>query len=246
MTQVPMPGTQHSDISTPDLTALSQADLLEMRRAGEEIGECLRVLRKAGLNVVGEVLKGQGQFVRLSHYPQGDVYDRETHAQYYYHAHRDGEHGHFHLFLRAKGMPAGCAPVADASGSDWPAGEQALSHLVAISMDRFGLPTGLFTTNRWVTAETWYPAADVIRMVPHFAIDHAFPSWPTNRWLSAMVRLFRPQIVALVHARDHALSARRARYPERDVYEDRAFEVLSETPINVEKQIAAVDRALAR
>ncbi len=229
-----------------DLATLPREDLLAMQTAGREAAECLRVLRKVNLNVVGEVLKGQGQFVRLSHYPQGDVYDRETHAQYYYHAHRDGEHGHFHLFLRAKGMPVGCAPVPEAAGRDWPSGDQALSHLVAISMDRFGMPTGLFTTNRWVTAETWYPAPDVIRMLPHFVVDHAWPSWPTNRWLTAMVRLFRPQIKGLVLARDAALAARRQTHPDRDVFEDREFEVLSESAINVEAQMTAIEQALAR
>jgi len=228
-----------------DLSGLSRQELLAMQSAGHEVTECLRVLRKVNLNVVGEVLKGQGQFVRLTHYPQGDVYDRETHAQYYYHAHRDGEHGHFHLFLRAKGMPAGCAPVPDAAGRDWPAGDQALSHLVAISMDRFGAPTGLFTTNRWVTAETWYPAADVLRMLPHFAVDHAWPSWPTNRWLTAMVRLFRPQITALMQERDIALAVQRKARPDRDVFEDRAVEVLSETAISIDDQIRAVAQALA-
>ncbi len=217
-----------------------------MQAAGHEVADCMRVLRKVNLNIVGEVLKGQGQFVRLTHYPQGDVYDRDTHAQYYYHAHRSGEHGHFHLFLRARGMPPGCAPAPEAAGRDWPAGDQALSHLIAISMDRFGAPTGLFTTNRWVTAETWYPGADVIRMLPHFAIDHAWPSWPTNRWLTAMVRLFRPQIEALVHARDTALAARRERYPDRDVYEDRDFEVLSETAIDIDAQRQAIAQALGR
>ncbi|MCC5984272.1 MAG: hypothetical protein JJU42_07905 [Rhodobacteraceae bacterium] len=233
------------DIPAPDLTALPRDELRAMQAAGAEVRECIRVLRKAGLNVVGEVLKGQGQFVKLTHYPKGDVYDRETQSQYYYHAHRNGEHGHFHLFLRAGGMPAGCAPIPEAATRDWPAGDKALSHLVAISMDRFGAATGLFTTNRWVTADTWYPAADVIRMLPHFAIDHAAPSWPTNRWLTAMVTLFRPQIAALVQARDAALAARRAAHPDRDVFEDRDFEVPSETAIDVDAQIKAVDRALA-
>lgn len=229
-----------------DLTKISREELLAMQAAGREVADCMRVLRKVNLNIVGEVLKGQGQFVRLTHYPQGDVYDRETHAQYYYHAHRSGEHGHFHLFLRAKGMPSGCAPVPEAADRDWPAGDQALSHLVAISMDKFGAPTGLFTTNRWVTAETWYPGADVIRMLPHFAIDHAYPSWPTNRWLSAMVRLFQPQIAALVDARDSALAARRKAHPDRDVFEDREFEVLSETAIDIEAQRQAISQALGQ
>lgn len=229
-----------------DWTTLPREDLLAMQDAGREVVECFRVLRKVNLNVVGEVLKGQGQFVQLTHFPQGDVYDRETHAQYYYHAHRTGEHGHFHLFLRAKGMPIGCAPVPEAANRDWPAGDQALSHLVAISMDKFGVPTGMFTTNRWVTAETWYPGPDVIRMLPHFAVDHAWPSWPTNRWLTAIVRLFRPQIEALVIARDAALALRRKAHPDRDVFEDRDFEVLSEIKIDVDVQIAAITKALAR
>lgn len=227
-----------------DLTTLPEDTLRAMQAAGQEVTECIRVLRKAKLNVVGEVLKGQGQFVRLTHYPKGDVFDAETQSQYYYHAHRDGEHGHFHLFLRAKGMPVGCAPVREAEGRDWPAGDQALSHLVAISMDKFGTPTGLFTTNRWVTAETWYPASDVVRMLPYFAIDHAHPSWPTNRWLTAMMRLFQPQIEGLIRARDTALDARRRTHPDRDVFEDREFEVLSETAIDVEAQIKAVALAL--
>ena len=54
-----------------------------MQAAGREVADCVRVLRKVNLNVVGEVLKGQRQFVRLIHYPKGDVFDRETHAQYY-------------------------------------------------------------------------------------------------------------------------------------------------------------------
>ena len=233
------------DIPAPDLAALPRDELKAMQDAGAEVRECVRVLRKARLNVVGEVLKGQGQFVKLTHYPKGDVYDHETHSQYYYHAHRGGEHGHFHLFLRARGMPPGCRPIPEAAKRDWPSGDKALSHLVAISMDRFGTPTGLFTTNRWVTADTWYPATDVIRMLPHFGIDHAAPSWPTNRWLTAMMALFRPQIAALVQARDAALEARRAAHPDRDVFEDRAFEVPSETAIDVDAQIDAVNRALA-
>lgn len=230
----------------PDLAAHSRAELEQMLAAGDEVRECHRVLKKGGLNVVGEVLKGQGQFVKLEHYPKGDVFDRDSHAQYYYHAHRAGEHGHFHTFLRAGGMPPGLRPVAHSGTRDWPKGDAALAHLVAVSMDRHGFATGLFTTNRWVTGETWYRAADVIRMLPEFQIDHAYPSWPTNRWITAMLRLFRPQILALITARDRVLAQHAARYSDRDVYEDKALEVLSETSIDVEGQIAAVRAALAR
>lgn len=228
-----------------ELERLPRERLEIMLAAAEDIAECYRVLGKAGLNVVGEVLKGQGEFYELTHYPGGDVYDRDTHAQYYYHAHRPNEHGHFHTFLRQAGMPAGVKPVPEADARDWPKGEEALSHIVAISMDRYGFPRALFTTNRWVTGETWYAAKDVCAMVERFAIDHAYPSWPTNRWLTAMMRLFQPQIEALLKERDERLAAWAAAHPDRDVFEDRELETMSEIAIDVDKQREAVRRALA-
>jgi hypothetical protein len=231
-------------IPAPDLARLDPPALEAMRAAGDEVAECMRVLRKANINLVGEVLKGQGQFIRLGHYPKGDVFDRETHSQYYYHAHRDGEHGHFHCFLRGPGMPEGVAPVADAEAYAWPRGDNAVAHLVAVSMDRYGNPIRLFTTNQWVTGETWYPGGDVIRMLDRFAIDHAWPSWPTNRWLTAMLRLFRPQIEALITARDEVLADYRAAHPDAEVFTERDLETLSEVTIDVEAQRDAVRAAL--
>ncbi|MEF2552308.1 hypothetical protein VQ042_13175 [Aurantimonas sp. A2-1-M11] len=231
--------------SPPPLDDLDTAELRRMAAAADEIDECLRVLGKARLNVVGEILKGAGQFVQMTHYPQGDVYDAETHSQYYYHAHREAEHGHFHCFLRAGGMPGGVTPVADPVAQGWPAGDKAIAHLVAISMDRFGAPIRLFTTNRWVTAETWYPAADVTRMIERFSVDHAFPSWPTNRWLTAMTRLFRLEIEALVAARDRVFAEHAARHPDRNPWEDRELETLSEIAIDPAAQKARVLAALA-
>ena len=225
---------------------LSRARLENMRRAGDEIRECHRVLEKGGLNIVGEILRGQGEFVEFDHYPRDDVFDADSHAQYYYHAHRgaEGEHGHFHTFLRAPGMPAGIAPVPYAGAEPWPAGEAALSHLVAIAMDDYGYPTGLFTVNRWVTGDAWYAAADVIRMLDFFRIDHANPSWPANRWITAMLRLFRPQVEALILARDAALADWMRSHPGEDVFEDRELEITSHVAISVEEQIAAVEAAL--
>ncbi len=51
-------------------------------------------------------------FAPGTHYPDGEVWDDLTHAQYFYHAHPDGgraegEHGHFHSFLGQGGMPRG-------------------------------------------------------------------------------------------------------------------------------------------
>ncbi len=222
----------------PAPVAVSQLPPPARRRAldaGAEILECYRVLRKAGLNVVGEVLKGQGQFVEFDHFPADDVFDDETASQYYYHAHRPGEHGHFHTFLRARGMPAGVASLPYPQAAErWPSGSDAHSHLIGISMDAYGLPIGLFATNRWVTNETWYPCEDVVRMLDRYVIDHAFPSWPVNRWITAMLVLFRPHIESLLRHRDRVIEHWRQIHPEQDVFENRALETTGELPISVD------------
>lgn len=230
----------------PSLEALSIERVVAMREAGREIRECERVLRKVGRNVVADILHGQGTFYELDHYPKGDVYDSDSHAQYYYHAHRkdSGEHGHFHTFMRATGMPVGVRPLDRPGSEPGPQGEQALAHLIAISMDQRGRATHLFTTNRWVTGESWYAGEDVIAMLDRFVIDHAYPSWPTNRWLGAMMVLFRPVIEELVHERDRRIAAWQAEHPGADAFADRALEITSIREIAIEEQIAAVEQAL--
>jgi len=238
-------------VVAPDLAGLPTAQLKAMQRAGMEIKTCYRVLENAGLNIVGEVLRdtlNKGEtFYEYNHYPDDDVYDRKTHAQYYYHAHRGevGEHGHFHCFLRPKGMPADVAPIDYPATDCWPQGEEALSHLLAIAMDSYGYPTGLFTTNRWVTAEAWYPAEQVIQMLDRFVIDHAFPSWPVNRWISAIFVLYRPHIVAILRQRDETIWARSATHPGTDVFEDRELDITSQIEISVDETLRAVEQIIA-
>ncbi|MDF2690738.1 MAG: hypothetical protein K0S29_593 [Gammaproteobacteria bacterium] len=207
----------------------------------QQIQECYRVLRKAHSNVVWEILRQSEQFLEWNHYPKGDVYDAETASQYFYHAHaaatsnREVEHGHFHLFLRKKGIPAGCKPIKiDKSKRPKGSLEDELCHLIAIAMDKQGYPIALFTTNRWVTGETWYKASDVIKMLDHFAMDHSYPSWPLNIWLTNMLRHFKPQIIELIKQRDRCIKAWQKKHPERDVYEDRELEVTSYLPISSE------------
>src|SRR5919198_1519185 len=154
-----------------DFTRLSRAELETMEAAGREVLECQRVLAKTGDSIVGELLRGHEVFYEWNHYPEGDVYDPETHAQFFYHAHPaeqrpSGEHGHFHCFLRPRGMPAGIVPlmlpelaIADAPAApadpllapvaqpNQGGNNDKLSHLVAIAMDASGNPIRLFTTN---------------------------------------------------------------------------------------------------
>ncbi|GMQ96064.1 MAG: hypothetical protein BMS9Abin14_562 [Gammaproteobacteria bacterium] len=239
-----------SGVAPPEVAAIDSLErerLEDMLAAGYEILECYRVLTKGGLNIVGELLKGQGTFYEFDHYPKGDIYDDASSSQYYYHAHREDheEHGHFHTFLRAGAIPEHVQPVAYDGDEPWPTGDEALSHLIAISMSPPGFPLGLFATNRWVTAEAWYRAADVIDMVDRFRIDHANPSWPTNRWMTAMMCLFKPQITALLEHRDAVVEAWVRDHPGVDVYEDRELDITGWLPVSVDDQLAAVRAALA-
>lgn len=206
------------------------------------IQECYRVLRNGKSNVAWEILRQSEQFMQWNHYPKGDVFDPISHSQYFYHAHpaaNDGspreEHGHFHLFLRKAGIPEHCQPLT-MDTKDAPEGSlyQDLSHLVAIAMDKRGYPIKLFTTNRWVTGETWYPAPAVTQMLDRFVIDHAYPSWPVNIWLSSMVKLFKAQIIELLLQRDLAIAEWQTQYPDNNVYEDRRLEILSSVEVFLE------------
>jgi len=237
-------------VAAPALSRLGRDRLEAMRRAAAEVVECCRVLGNTGDNIVGELLRDAGTFYEWNHYPEGDVYDPASCAQYYYHAHpqelRSGEHGHFHTFLRGNGMPETMrpAPLPDLE----PPAERndALSHLVAVSMDPHGVPIRLFTTNRWVTGEIWYAAPDVCAMLEAFEIDHARPSWPVNRWIGAMLRLYRPQIAALIEARDAALAEWAAAHPDRNAFEDRGLEIASYLDIAIDDDVAAVAAAVER
>lgn len=251
-----------------DFACLSRAELEAMAACGDAVIECQHALAKGGDTIVGEALRGASRFYEWHHYPEGDVYDPATHAQFFYHAHpageRASEHGHFHCFLREGGMPSAVRPlvmpelaIADAPAAPAviPSAPQATvgeasdpwCHLVAISMDATGRAIRLFATNRWVTGETWYSAADVIGMLDRFVIGTPTPSPILNRWITAMFGLFRPEIAAVVAARDAAIMEwRRRRRGKVHVFEDRRLEIAAALDVDIEAQRRRLEAALKR
>jgi hypothetical protein len=231
-----------------NLRRLSRSELERMALAGREVAECESVLAKTADTVVGELLQNQ-PFFEWDHYPPGEVFDPETQALYYYHSHpceqRDpDEHGHFHTFIKAVDLPQEIRPLplptADAESED-----SGLAHLIAIAVDGEARAYRLFTTNRWVTGESWYRAKDVIQLLDGFRIGHARPSWPANRWITAMLVLFRPQIVMLLEERDQTLAAWAKAHPQSVVTEDRRVEIVTSLRISVPDQCRAVEAILA-
>jgi hypothetical protein len=224
-----------------DMSGLSPALLADMGGAAQIYKECRTALTSAGRTIAEEVA-GDG-LETFTHYPRGDVYDPSTCSQYYFHLHRSGEFGHFHTFLRAGGMPAGVAP--DQRFAPPGSGKEALCHLIAIGLDHRGEPGELFTTNRWVTAETWYRAADVASMLPYFKIGHDRPSAIANRWLGAVVTLFRPQIVQLLKARDLSVESHRCMVGDALVLESGDLEVTSSLRVDIDVHVAHVEHLVA-
>lgn len=229
------------------LSSVPTETLNVMLLAADEMQACIDALDRGGLNLVGEALRGEGEFIELEHYPHDDVYDAASQSQYYYHAHRGlvGEHGHFHTYIRQPGTLRRMQPAESPGAHEWPAGDDALAHLVAVSMDSYGLPLGLFTTNRWVAGDTWYAASDLIPLLGNFGIDHAAPSWPLNRWLTGLFTLFRPQMTALLQSRDVTVARWQQESPDTDVLEDRSRDIASWMPIDPIEQRKAVAQAAA-
>jgi hypothetical protein len=74
-------------------------------------------------------------------------------------------------------------------------------------------------------------------MLDGFDLKMDRPSWAVNRWLTGLLRLFRPQIEELLRQRDERLRAWQKRHPEVNAYEDRRLEATSQLPIDVEAQV---------
>jgi hypothetical protein len=83
-------------------------------------------------------------------------------------------------------------------------------------------------------------------MLDCFDVQMNKPTWPVNRWLTGMLRLFRPQIEVLVQQRDERVRAWQREHPDVNTFEDRKLEVTSQLPVDVEAQVALLESRLGR
>ncbi len=184
----------------------------DLAQAAREALFCEQVLAKSGDNVLLETLRGAASVAAWAHYPPGDVFDPASGAQWYYHCHspaRDArEHGHFHCFVRP-------------TGKDGP-----VHHLVAAGVDPYGKLIRLFTVNRWVVDDAYLAAPALTALLPRFDVQMGRPSYLVNRWLTAILALYRDDIAALIAERDAALGESGAP-PAPERLEDQGLEVTS-------------------
>jgi len=171
--------------------------------AARELLACYESLAARRAHLLAGLLRGRRP-VQWRHYPAGDAIDRETGFQYFYHCHAPGtraggpEHGHFHLFQRRDSA-------------------QPPAHLLAIALTAKGVPHALFTVNEWVAGSPLPSAPAALRAIGRFEVRSAGDPL-VNRWISALLRLFRPEIAELL-----------AILPENS-----DVEVLSSIPIDVD------------
>lgn len=199
--------------------------------AAQEVYECHRVLHRAERNIVTEILHDAAeQPSMMAHYPENDIKDPDSGSLYFYHSHRtENEHGHFHCFV-----------TVDDPKTQTPEPV----HVGAISMSAHGLPLALFATNQWVTDEYWLPAEQTIALLDRFVIDHAAPSWPVNRWISALFILFRPHFEALLRHRDTVLAGWQQCHPDQVVLSDERVEITGRLDLNVGEWMQEIEAAV--
>lgn len=116
--------------------------------------------------------------------PKKNILDPETGALYFYHAHREGEEGHFHIFIKK---------------------ENVYHHLIAIGFID-GAPSQLFTTDQWLTGENRLSATETIQLLDAFTFSN---SDPTSCYLQELIQTLKPQISALLKSRDEQLTRSR-------------------------------------
>jgi len=179
--------------------------------------------RKSSLCVAS--LAGAASFEEWRHYPLNDASDRQHATEFYYHAHARperlaDEHGHFHVFARTN------------RGRDF-------HHLVGISLNPFGVPTRLFLTNRWVTGESWVDAARITPLVTRFDCQVSGRLAPVAAWVTAMIRLYEQEILALHQQRQAwALRGVKSISDQRKRLSDTRYGVIAQKKTNLPQRLA--------
>ena len=190
------------------------------------------------------VLPDGGDSHFWKHYPKGDARDAKTRSRWYYHVHApgsrdEGEHGHFHLFLHRTQLPKGLEPkVWPPQGEDCKAH---VTHLVGLSIDTVGIPRAWFTVNRFVTNEFLFPADVMIEHLPDFNVDETKEDDLVNRFVTAMVALYREEIAELLRQRDARHAELVAKHGEKGYEKESGVEMLSQIPIDLDAKISSLD-----
>jgi hypothetical protein len=168
----------------------------------------------------------------LRHLPFDDCIDRGTGAQFFLHAHDEpaGGFAHVHCFVRLPGRRFGLAR------------REVTTHLAAIALDDRGWPRRLLAPNQWVTGEYWQSAPRTPALLDRFAFTARGELADAGRAFGAMLQVFRPELRALLAARDARLERRLAQRPDRNVLDARDLEIVATRAVDLRRRLRALRR----
>ena len=156
-------------------------------------------------------------------YPPGLLQFNTTGWRAYYHCHPasragnhrfEGEHGHFHLFVRTQIDP------------------ELWSHMVALSIDPMGQPLGWFTVNHWVTGEAWESSRNLVKYL--LKIPYDLQNTLVERWLLSLLALSHDLVDVVLCERDQMIEEKKAG-EGKDIKQDKEIYLLSEIPMDLEE-----------
>lgn len=197
--------------------------------ASESLVTCLLEMAEDETNPVLLVIDPDLPLEENKKYPADLLQFNHTGWRAYYHCHPanragnhrfQGEHGHFHIFVRTQDKP-----------EKW-------SHLVALSMNNMGQPLGWFTVNHWVTGESWVDSeilSNYLQTIPYDQLEvHQLNTFNiVERWLLALLAVSREQVKVVLHERDKILQQKEQNLAESNIKQDKGIYLLSEIPINL-------------
>ena len=192
--------------------------------ARESLAACILDMAEAKTNPVLEILDLSKPLVENKKYPHDLLHFNQQGWRAYYHCHPasragnhrfEGEHGHFHIFIRTQMSP------------------EIWSHLAALAIDNMGQPLGWFTVNHWVTGETWINAPALIQHLTKIPYD--MQNTLVECWLLSLLNLSSKDVAAILTERDMVLEKKKSEHDGLDVKQDKELYLLSEIPVNINK-----------
>ena len=192
--------------------------------ATESLVACLLEMAESETNPVLQVINPKIPLQENKKYPADLLQFNQLGWRAYYHCHPatragnhrfQGEHGHFHIFVRTQN-----------ESETW-------SHLVALAMDNMGQPLGWFTVNHWVTGEIWQDSETLVKYLDSIPYGNPGINKIVERWLLSILAVSRDKVINVLHERDKILKQKLLNQKESDIKQDKRIYLLSEIPINL-------------
>lgn len=208
---------------------MTEAILENTNNAAESLAACLLEMAEAETNPVLQIINPDAPLEENKKYPPGLLQFNQSGWRAYYHCHPstrtgnhrfEGEHGHFHIFVRCQNEP------------------EVWSHLVALAIDNMGQPMGWFTVNHWVTGETWQDAEVLINQLK--AIPFDTQTTLIERWLLSLLELNKNKITAVLYTRDKLIEEQQLADTNKDIKLDKDIYLLSETTLNLKTLLTSI------